>query len=133
MACPHCGGEMTVTADLHGRVVVCPHCGKGLTVPGSQVPPAARPVAGTAPRPGPPMHVKNYLVEAILTTIFCCQPFGIVAIVYAAQVDGKAASGDSAGARYCAEKASNWCTAAALCGLAWVFVAVIVFLSRVLH
>jgi len=39
--------------------------------------------------------VPNYLVQAILCTICCCLPFGIVAIVYAAQVNGKVAGGRS--------------------------------------
>src|SRR5207237_6484686 len=30
--------------------------------------------------------VPSYLVQSILATLFCCMPFGIVAIVYAAQV-----------------------------------------------
>ena len=43
------------------------------------------------PIPNAPISVPNYLVQAILTTIFCCLPFGIVAIVFAAQVNGKLA------------------------------------------
>jgi len=39
-------------------------------------------------------------VQAILCTLFCCLPFGIVAIVFAAQVDGKLAAGDYNGAVY---------------------------------
>jgi hypothetical protein len=42
--------------------------------------------------------VPNYLVQAILVTVFCCWPLGIPAIVYAAQVNGKLARGDYAGA-----------------------------------
>ncbi len=30
---------------------------------------------------------KNWLLESILVTLLCCNPLGIVAIVYAAQVD----------------------------------------------
>lgn len=40
----------------------------------------------------------NNLVWAILSTFLCCMPFGIVSIVFAAQVDGKYAMGDYAGA-----------------------------------
>jgi hypothetical protein len=42
--------------------------------------------------------VPNHLVWAILATFLCCVPFGIPAIVFAAQVDGKLASGDYTGA-----------------------------------
>src|SRR3546814_12888831 len=37
----------------------------------------------------PPARPKNWLVESILVTLFCCLPFGIVGIVYAASVHGK--------------------------------------------
>ena len=37
---------------------------------------------------------KNWLVESILVTIFCCLPFGIAGIVFASQVNSKWAAGD---------------------------------------
>lgn len=43
-------------------------------------------------------NIPNYLVPAILSTICCCLPFGIVAIIFAAQVNSKLAAGDRAGA-----------------------------------
>ena len=52
--------------------------------------------------------VPNHLVWAILSTLFCCLPLGIVSIVYAAQVDGKRATGDIAGAREASAKAKFW-------------------------
>ncbi|HEV3250305.1 MAG TPA: CD225/dispanin family protein, partial [Puia sp.] len=48
--------------------------------------------------PNPPTQPKNWLVESILVTLFCCLPFGIAGIVFAAQVSSKWASGDYAGA-----------------------------------
>jgi hypothetical protein len=70
-------------------------------------------VAGAA---GP--KVSSHLVPAILCTLFCCLPFGIVAIIYAAQVNGKAASGDYAGAQDYAHKAAIWCWVSFGIGLA---------------
>jgi hypothetical protein len=55
----------------------------------------------------PPGTVPNYLVPAILT-IFCCQPFGIVSLVYAAQVNSKLAMGDYAGAVDTSNRAKTW-------------------------
>jgi hypothetical protein len=79
--------------------------------------PYSPPIAATrASRPGD--KVPNYLVQAILTTLCCCLPFGIVAIVYAAQVDGKAAGGDYAGALQSSESAKMWCWIAFGLGLA---------------
>ena len=54
-------------------------------------------------------RIPNYLVQAILVTIFCCLPFGIVAIVFAAQVNGKLQAGDIAGAQDSSAKAKMWC------------------------
>lgn len=65
---------------------------------------------GTLPPPlsGHQEYVPNHLVWAILSTLFCCLPLGIVSIVYAAQVDGKRAAGDIAGAREASGKAKFW-------------------------
>ena len=48
--------------------------------------------------------VPNYLVLAIIS-LFCCTPLGIVAIIFAAQVNGKVAAGDIAGATDASKKA----------------------------
>ena len=52
--------------------------------------------------------IKNHLVLAILTTLFCCLPFGIVAIVYASRVDSLAIAGNLAGAQEASRKAKFW-------------------------
>lgn len=57
---------------------------------------------------GPPPHINNNLVWAILSTVLCCLPLGIVAIVKAAQVDGLVARGDYAGAQAAADSAKKW-------------------------
>ena len=54
-------------------------------------------------------NVPNYLAQAILVTIFCCMPFGIPAIIFAAQVNSKLAYGDELGAREASRKAKTWC------------------------
>ena len=69
-----------------------------------------QPTAGGTPPP-------NYLVWAILSTIFCCLPFGIASIVFAAQVNGKFASGDVAGAQASSEKAKRFAIIAAIVGV----------------
>ena len=57
------------------------------------------------------------MVWAILATIFCCIPFGIVSIVYAAQVNGKLAGGDYHGARSASDNARTWAIASTVLGL----------------
>jgi len=77
-----------------------------------------QPVAGEqGVPPGFQPEVPNYLVYAILTTIFCCMPFGVVAIVYAAQVNGLLTGGNYAGALHASGKARTWCWVALFCGL----------------
>ena len=66
---------------------------------------------GYSPYRGPdtfPARIPNYLIPAILVTLFCCVPFGIIAIVYAAQVNGKVALGDIEGALRTSRSAKKW-------------------------
>jgi len=50
----------------------------------------------------------NYLVWAILTTILCCLPLGIVSIIKSTEVNTKWARGDYAGAQESAAAAKKW-------------------------
>jgi len=52
--------------------------------------------------------IPNYLVWAILCTLCCCLPGGIVSIVYSAKVDGLVASGYIEQARDASNKAKMW-------------------------
>jgi len=56
------------------------------------------------PASGASASVSNYLVPAIIS-IFCCMPLGIVAVIFAAQVNGKVQAGDLAGAADSSKKA----------------------------
>lgn len=74
--------------------------------------------------------VPNYLVPAILSTIFCCVPAGIVAIVYAAQVNSRKQVGDIAGAMDAAGKAQTWCWVSVGLGLIAIILNVIITFSN---
>lgn len=83
--------------------------------PGSGYPPPPGylgQVPGGMMTPPPP----NYLVWAILVTIFCCLPLGIPAIVFAAQVSSRWQAGDVAGAHDASTKAKTFCIWAAVGG-----------------
>ena len=69
--------------------------------------PYSQPDPGQMPG-GPRPNIPNHLVKAIISTLCCCLPFGIVAIVFAAQVNGKLDAGDYAGAQKSSEQASFW-------------------------
>ncbi len=84
--CAYCGTQIS------DQAAACPQCGH---------PTAARGVpAGVV--------VPNYLVQAILTTLFCCLPLGIVSIVYASQVNTKLGAGDVAGAQEASANAKRF-------------------------
>ncbi len=71
------------------------------------------------PNPGP--KPSNYLVGAILSTIFCCLPFGIAAIIYAGQVDSLWYAEKYDAAREMSRKASKWMWAGVITAIAcWV-------------
>lgn len=72
------------------------------------------------PVSGTPDNVPNYLIPAIISAI-CCLPLGIVAIIFAAQVNGKVATGDTAGALNASKKAKMFSYIAIGLGIAlWV-------------
>ena len=78
----------------------------------------------------PPMTPDNYLVWAILSTILCCLPLGIVAIVYSSKVDGLYNQGDYAGAQEAADNAKKWAMWSAIISiviLVLYFIALAVF------
>lgn len=61
--------------------------------------------------------VKNYLVESILATIFCCVPLGVIAIIFAAQVDGHQRVGNIAAAIDASNKAKLFTILSVIIGL----------------
>ena len=71
--------------------------------------------------------IKSYLAHAILVTLFCCIPFGIPAIVYAAQVNSKIAVGDYQGAKTSSDNAKTWCIVSLLVGIVAGFFIVLGF------
>ena len=63
----------------------------------------------------------NNLVWAILCTIFCCLPLGIVSIIKATKVKELWALGDTAGAQKAADEAKKWAIwGAAAAAIVWV-------------
>jgi hypothetical protein len=114
--CEVCGGEFAKDEvyDDRGRII-CKRCyggAQGYPGSGPQLAPRFR------ERYDYPPDVPTHLAEAILVTLFCCVPFGIVAIVFAAQVSGKLTGGDYEGARQASQNAATWSWVAFGCGLA---------------
>lgn len=71
-----------------------PYGQPGYGAPYGQQPPATKP--------------DSHLAGAIISTLLCCLPAGIVAIVYAAKVDSAWNSGDFRGALAASNSAKTW-------------------------
>jgi hypothetical protein len=106
MYCKNCGNQNDDSA------VQCAKCGQPLRAVGMP--------------PGPAPSIPNYLVQSILVTLFCCLPLGVVAIVYAAQVNGKVQAGDIQGAMDASKNAKMWCWISFGLGLAVIAIQVII-------
>jgi len=122
MFCPQCGAS---NAD---NAIACVQCGRSLQA-GTI---AATPLPATGVVIPPGATVPNYLVFAILTTVFCCLPTGIPAIIYAAQVNGKLQAGDYTGAQAASGNAKMWCWISFGLGLASVAVSMLLFMLGIL-
>ncbi len=66
----------------------------------------------------PPCPATN-LAWAIITTALCCQIFGVIAIIYAAQVKSKYNLGQYDKALKYSERAELWCKLGIAFGLVW--------------
>lgn len=85
-----------------------------MQTPPLQTPPVTGP--GASPYVPPAAHlgsgagadIPNYLPWAIVVTVFCCLPGGIVSIIFASKANSAKAMGDYEGARRAAGTAKTW-------------------------
>ena len=87
-------------------------------------PPQQPPMQPQQPNMGgqPPIKGTIYLVFGILTTLLCCLPLGIPAIVFATKIDQMVAMGNIAGAQEAAKKSRLFSILAAALGLLAVII-----------
>ena len=64
----------------------------------------------------------NNMLWSILSTLFCCLPLGIVAIINAAKVDGLYRSGDYSGAQEAADNAKKYAQYGLVIGIIWIVI-----------
>ena len=74
-----------------------------------------------------PQKPNNYLVWTILSTLFCCLPFGIVSIVNSSKVDSAFNTGNYDEAERLSKEANKWANYGLWIGIA-VYVIYIVFM-----
>jgi hypothetical protein len=98
--------------------------------PVTPVPPQTPYSAGNFANPDtrPPMP-ENYLVWAILTTVLCCLPLGIVSIIYSSKVSTLYTQGDYAGAQQASASAKNWAMWSAILGVVFIILYIVIILS----
>ena len=94
------------------------------------------PAASTAhpsPSPSEPSaeefkRAPNLLAPAILCTVCCCMPAGVVAIVKASQANARQAAGDRIGARRLADQAQFWCWVSVALGVVLTMIYIIILI-----
>lgn len=79
-----------------------------------------------------PPKPKNYLVESILVTIFCCLVLGIVGIVHAAKVNSEYAAGNYDGAAAASKQAKTWTMWGFIIGLAINVIVIVLYLGAIM-
>lgn len=89
MYCKKCGAEIAEGATF------CHKCGTNLN-------PVTEPEKPRCDKPG------SHLILAILVTICCCIPFGIISILYGSKVEGAWAGGRYEEAVRCSKLAKRW-------------------------
>jgi hypothetical protein len=70
----------------------------------------------------------NYLVWAILSTVLCCLPLGIVSIVYSTKVSGLWSQGRYAEAQAASENAKKWAIISAIVQAVVYVIAIVLYL-----
>lgn len=111
MYCRNCGAEIPDGSNY------CPECGCSLSSSQNYYTPESR-----YPRNDKP---SNYLILAILVTIFCCVPFGFIGIIYASKVESCWSSGYYDEAWESSRKARNW-------SIAGIVVNIVVWLAYII-
>ncbi|MDR3002113.1 MAG: CD225/dispanin family protein [Fibromonadaceae bacterium] len=105
MFCRNCG-----VAIENEKAAICVKCGAAVSKPAATTAENVAETTAEATDPAvskPPMP-KNGLVWAILTTICCCSPLGIIGIVNAFKVGSRYKLGDYEGAEKASKNVKKW-------------------------
>lgn len=115
--CQNCG-----TARIADTQQCCASCGTrfGSQTTTDSTQPVNRPNMGNPTNTNQPP--KNWLLESILATLFCCLPLGVVGIVNAMKVESRFYAGDIETAVKAAEDAKKWTIISAITGVVLGFI-----------
>jgi hypothetical protein len=70
-------------------------------------------------------QIPNYLPHAILTTILCCLPLGLIGLFFSFRVNWCLAKEDIEGAHAASRRAKLWCTISFIVGALILFIYVL--------
>lgn len=142
--CPYCGQK--VTAEPVRKVcrncgkyipddaVMCPYCGQQLyaAAPAVQAAPMPQPMPQMQPMPQPVSDIPTHIVGAVLVTLFCCLPFGIVSLIFGSKVSGLVAEGRIDEAMNASKKAKNWMIIGMILGILIIFLNILISVVTVI-
>lgn len=129
--CPHCGAQQPEAGTVHAEnetvdAVKQPETGstygtEDFSRQYQQSGPVyqSEPVYQSSYQQETKINWIPYLVLAIISTVCCCLPFGIVAIVFAAKINSAVSAGDNEAAEKAARMAKIWIIVAVVVGIFW--------------
>lgn len=107
--CSNCGNY------INDNVLFCPKCGKRVAVI-VNIQQQQVPLLNYSHDKRPPLKPNSNVALALLSTILCCFPIGIYAVVLANKVDTLYYLGEYQKAEYTAEDAKKWAIIGIVCG-----------------
>ena len=79
------------------------------------------PVNAVAPAPN--NNLVFAIIASVLSVMFCCIPHGLISLIFALQVNNKAAAGDLQGAMNAAKQAKTWAIISIVVSAVWLVIA----------
>lgn len=77
-------------------------------------------------------EIPTRLVPAILATVFCCLPLGIMAVYYSSQTESALLAGNRKAAAEASQSAKNWILVSLFVGLSIYAIGLIVWICAAL-
>jgi len=62
------------------------------------------------------------IIAAVVSFLMCCLPHGVISVIFASQVNKKAAAGDIAGATQAAKNAKLWAIISIVVSVVWLII-----------
>mgnify|MGYP005613006205 CR=1 FL=1 len=120
--CPECNAQISDAAAQ------CPHCGCPVGPKTNPTPSYQQaPTYQQAPKSVPSVCPETHMTKAILCTLFCCLPFGVVGIINASKVSSLYAAGNVELAQAASLEAKKWTKIGFICGIVFYVLYFVVY------